>query len=270
MAKQVTQTAATEHTRQFVKFFEKLSYRHSPFKVFNDFCAVTAISISNAVNFNETREQEYLKIMGQYNAEEREIFPKMLAEIALEMQPAKGEKPRYYDVLGELFSGLELHDSWKGQFFTPQAVSNVMALVTLGANEEQIAKHGYISTLEPCIGGGANVIGLVNAMFQLGYNPCKQLVVTGYDLDARCIHMSYVQLSLIGVPAMIQRRDTLSGETYGDYWYTPSFIFDDWAGRLRFERLVKTMMKILKDFETPKEKPVEKPVTDKPAQLTLF
>ena len=275
MAKKVTTTPTTEHTRQFVKCFERLRGRHNAFNAFSDFLAVSAISISNAVNPNDEREQEYMRIINKYNGEEKDLLAEIFGCIVNEMQPAEGVKPRYYDVLGELFGGLQLHDSWKGQFFTPQNVSDMMALMTIGDSEETIARRGYISMLEPCIGGGANVIGVVNAMFQRGYNPCKQLLVIGYDLDPRCVHMSYIHLSLMGVPAMIQQRNSLSGETYSDYWFTPVFALDDWAGRLRLERLAGIMRGFIADVE--KEKAVAEittpPVVNpKPKfeQLTLF
>lgn len=275
MAKKVTRTATTEHTKQFVKCMDDLCYRHNAFTVFSDFLAMAAIGISNAVNFNDDREQEYLRIVNKYNENERALFPQMLGCIVNELQPAEGETPRYRDVLGELFHCLNLQNEWKAQFFTPQCVADFMALCTIGDFEERINRRGYVTMLEPCIGGGATVIGAVNAMFQKGYNPCKQLLVTGYDLDPRCIHMSYIQLSLMGVPAMIQQRNSLSEQTYGDYWFTPIFILDDWSGRIQLERAVDAVRKIFAETETaaeietpPEVKPVETPA--KAVQLSLF
>lgn len=145
-----------------------------------------------------------------------------------------------------------------------------MGLIAMGDFEERIERRGYVTMLEPCIGGGANIIGAVNAMFQHGYNPCKQLLVTGYDLDARCVHMSYIQLSLMGVPAMIQQRNSLSLETYGDYWVTPVFILNGWAGRLHLEQLIEFVKNFFNgDTEiTPAEPPAKVETAKK--QLTLF
>lgn len=275
MAKRISGNLATEPISQFVKCFEKVSYSHDAFKVYSDFLTMSAISISNAVNYNDAREQEYLRIIKTYEKKEQEMFPQMFACIVRALDAFTKGTPCYSDILGALFGELELFSSWKGQFFTPQAVSDMMAIVTIGDNEEQISKRGYISLNEPCIGGGANVIGVVNAMFQKGYNPCKQLLVTAYDLDPRCVHMSYIQLSLMGIPAMIQQRNTLSGQTYGDYWFTPVFVLDDWASRLRLERTVAIMRSFIAGIE--KEKAVAEIETSsvvKPApkieQLTLF
>lgn len=204
MAKKVTTSASTEHTRQFVKLFEQLRYNHNAFTVYSDFLALSAISISNAVNPNADRENEYQRIVKHYTDAEQKLLAEMFACIVAEMEPAEGATPRYHDVLGELFHNLNLQDEWKGQFFTPQDISDMMGLMAVGNYEQVIEKKGYVSILEPCIGGGSMVIGAVNAMFQKGYNPRKQLLVTAYDLDPRCVHMSYIQLSLMGIPAMIR------------------------------------------------------------------
>lgn len=76
MAKKAKVAPKTEATKNFVKKFEKLGSMHNPFTVFSDFLALSAISISNAVNFNEDREQEYLRIVKSYSKSEVELFPR--------------------------------------------------------------------------------------------------------------------------------------------------------------------------------------------------
>lgn len=246
----------------FIKRFEKLHYRNNAMTIYSDFLALSALEISNAVNPHKGRAETYQQIINHYNVEEQKLLAEMFGCIVLELDNLSKGTPHYHDVLGELFHHLNLQDEWKGQFFTPQNVSTMMGLMTIGDSEEAIKKRGYITLCEPCVGGGANVIGAVNAMFQHGYNPCKQLFVVGYDLDPRCIHMAYIQLSLMGVPAMLQQRNSLTNETFGDYWFTPVFVLDDWAGRLRLELAVDTVRKIFNgDSKTAENQPV---------QLTLF
>lgn len=190
MAKKSITAPKTPAVKDFIKHFEKLGTVHSPFNVFSDFLAVSAISLSNAVNFNNDREQEYLRIINKYNAQERALFPKMLAAVVKEMQ---NDAPRYRDVLGELFHELNLHDEWKAQFFTPQNVSDMIGLMNVEKAQEEVAKRGYVSAFEPCVGGGSMVLGLINAMFEVGLNPCKELFVTANDVDTRCVNMAYLQ-----------------------------------------------------------------------------
>lgn len=261
---------ASVEIKTLCRLFEQLRYRHDAMTVYSDFVAMAAISISNAVNFDEERENEYLRIVKKYSKGEGELFPKMFAAIVQQMQ---NDYPSYRDVLGELFMTLELGDSWKGQFFTPQCVCDLMARVTnVGLAKQTIEQRGYVTALEPCVGGGATVLGLVNAMFNEGLNPCKQLLVTAYDLDIRCVYMSYIQLSLAGIPAVIQQRNTLTNKEYSKPFYTPVYVIDRWAQRLCFKKAFEVLdnsasvaSEEVKAISPPAEIEVVQPV-----QLTLF
>ena len=45
----------------------------------------------------------------------------------------------------------------------------------------------------------------------------------GEYIDIRCVHMTYLQLSLAGVPAIVKHTNSLTRETW-DIWKTPAFI----------------------------------------------
>ena len=77
------------------------------------------------------------------------------------------------------------------------------------------------------------LLGMINAMHKIGLNHRKQIFIVANDLDERCVLMTYIQLSLAGVPAIVQQKDSISGITYGAAWYTPVFIFDGWMYKLK-------------------------------------
>ena len=56
-----------------MKAIQDIGYRHSNWQVFQDFLALSAISISNTVDWNNAskREAEYMEIIKRYNEEER-------------------------------------------------------------------------------------------------------------------------------------------------------------------------------------------------------
>ena len=61
------------HAKEFLKFLEVPSRRYSG--VFEDFCAMAAISLSNPFSIGESavrdaREQEYLRLIGKYAEKE--------------------------------------------------------------------------------------------------------------------------------------------------------------------------------------------------------
>ena len=74
-----------------------------------------AISLASAVDLRHRapREKRYLEIVGRYERDVVETFPKILGEVvsALEAEPG--------DVLGAVYGDLELHNAARGQFFTP-------------------------------------------------------------------------------------------------------------------------------------------------------
>lgn len=206
-----------------IKMFQNLFYRHSLWDVYSDFLEMSALAISNSVDLIHygDREKRYLEIVKKYTKEEGAIFPKILGELV----QALTEKTS--DVLGEMFMELELGSKWKGQFFTPYNLCLATTKLMIGDLDKVIDEKGYVSLNEPCSGGGAMVIAFAEAMREKGYNPQKQLMVICQDLDLKAVHMSYIQLSLLGIPATVCHANTLSLEVFST-WKTPFWVLGFW------------------------------------------
>lgn len=86
-----------------------------------------------------------------------------------------------------------------------------------------IEKKGYITVCEPCIGSGGMVLGAAKAMANWKMNYQTQMLVTGIDIDMKCVQMAYLQLSLLGIPAVIIHGNNLTNEVWSR-WYTPAYI----------------------------------------------
>ena len=231
-----------EHRKNFIKFLDRIAYDTSRWNVFYDFLKVSAIAISNnsdpyflatSKEVREQREQEYLKIINSYNEDTRKMLHDMFVELLLELEEHCPNN--FTDVLGELFNELKFHDHWKGQFFTPQHISDLIGRIMISSDtvNKSIEEKGFFIINEPCCGAGSMIIGALNAMHEIGLNHSKQVLVVASDIDERCVLMAYIQLSLYGVPAVIIQQNSLSMQTYGAPWYTPVFIFDDWTLRAR-------------------------------------
>ncbi len=143
------------HSKELVKLIERVSYRHASWQVFSDFIEMAAISLSNLVDWihKEKREARYLEIIRGYEKKEQEIFPKMFARLieALEYESTTNGPS---DVLGEVFHNLELHNKWKGQFFKPQNICDMMGLMVCG-DKGQAEEKDFITLNEPACGSGA-------------------------------------------------------------------------------------------------------------------
>lgn len=168
-----------------------------------------AIAIANSVDLRERepREFRYLDIVGRYRTDVIDLFPQILGELVQALEAGPG------DVLGALFHDLELHSKARGQYFTPYTLSRFMAQAVLGDPEnvkEIIAQHGFVTAMEPACGAGLMVIALAEAMRDIGHNYQRHLHVTAIDIDPRTIHMAYVQLSLLHIPAHFMVGNALS------------------------------------------------------------
>ena len=194
-------------------------------EVFRDWMECCAISISNTCDLEqqETREAVYMGHAGRYGKENMVCFAQALAKV---IEAFEGPED---DVLGKIFMGLEFGEKQKGQFFTPYHVSRLMAGITLEDGElaRIVAEKGFVTLSEPACGSGGMVVAYAAAMRAAGLNPQQQLHVTGVDVDLTAIHMAYVQISLLGIPAVLLHGNTLSLETRST-WRTPFHMLYGW------------------------------------------
>lgn len=284
MAKKKSATqpvALSNYRKEFVSLLNQFSgYGYSRFNVFSDFLHLAAISIANScaeynlVNKPETileREETYKRIIAKYKPELHDVFAKMLAAITMELTTYP---PRHLtDVLGEIFHALDFQDEWKAQCFTPQGLSDLMGRIQFNDAakvQSLIEAKGYVTVNDSACGGGALYLGAANGLQALGFNPQKQMLVVGNDLDERCVHMSFIQLSLYGIPAIILRQNTLTLEIFDEPWITPMFILDGWIFKAR--KFFKDEPQVEVEPVKPTPPPVIEPqVEDLPlGQLSLF
>ena len=48
-----------------------------------------------------------------------------------------------------------------------------------------------------------------------------KMLAVATDIDLKCVHMAYIQLSLYGIPAVVIHGNTLTVEEWA-YWFTPA------------------------------------------------
>lgn len=216
------------HRKNLIKLIEANGHRHGHWQVFSDFVEMAAISISNAVDLarHAGREARYLEIVRKYEREEVERFPRMLGELVAELECAPA------DVLGSVFMEMDLGSKWHGQFFTPYHLCRLMAGMMVDDHMRGlIDARGFIRANEPACGGGAMVIALAEEMYAAKINYQQHLHVVAQDLDLKAVHMAYVQLSLLHIPAVVIHGNTLALEERS-HWLTPAHIMGGWEWKL--------------------------------------
>ncbi|TCQ74747.1 N-6 DNA methylase [Ochrobactrum sp. BH3] len=220
-----------------MKLFETFRYKHDLYGVFSDWCECAAIAMSNAADLTrfEKREARYLEIVRKYEKPELLIFTDIMGEVTLAME----EKPQ--DVLGTVFHALELHNTARGQFFTPYSICSMMARMTMGTRDElqqKLHERGFICAQEPAVGAGAMVIALAEAIRDMEINYQQCLHVTAIDIDPRAVHMSYIQFTLMHIPAVVLQGNSLS-MVFQEQWHTLAHVMGNWSRKLAQSELAK-------------------------------
>lgn len=226
MAKIANATGSDAALSVFKQTFRQLApYRHR-YEVFRDFVTMAACSLHNGLHKDEAREEEYLRIIGQYKPDDQQAFPKLMAQLVA----ALDEEPR--DILGPLYMELEIANKDAGQFFTPPELSELMAQMTFAQELDKLDTQPFITAGEPAAGAGGMILALVKVMITAGHNPAEKLWVQAIDVDRMAALMCYIQLSLWNVPAEVIVGNTLSWDIR-EVWYTPAHHLGLWKYRLR-------------------------------------
>jgi type I restriction-modification system DNA methylase subunit len=217
-----------------IKLISKATYKVGIHELLSDVFECSAIAISNKFDFRnyDSREEKYKAIMNKYDLETRKLICEIFAKIymLLSNQISVG----FNDYLGELYMRSETSSSKAGQFFTPYCVSKMCAETSIDQKtiDECIEKDKILTMHEPTVGAGGMVLALADVLYnKYHFNIARNLFIECGDIDIRCVHMTYLQLALAGIPAVIYHRDGLTLETW-DRWVTPAYI-------MQYPRFVK-------------------------------
>lgn len=259
-----------EDEREFIKIFDSLCYGQSRFQVWADFVHMFALSIVNAVDkvHFEEREKQYLRIVKPYKKEQMEGFAQLARTTVLAL-----EKNPNQDFLGELYMRCDLGNEHTGQFFTPYHICEFMAKIIVDGQsnaEDDIEKHGYTALCDPCIGGGAMMIGAAQALRDKGINYQQQAIFVGQDIDYTVAMMAYIQLSLLGCPGYVVVGNSLTepmtghvlfGEGTDRTYYMPMFFSE----RMEMLRKAELMRRLFHSVCSTDKAAIEEPPQEQPA-----
>ncbi len=252
----------------FLSKLQSLSHSHSSHRIFSDWLEIGAIALHQLPYQSgelakdaafERLEQHYMEAIKPYARDELTVFAELLSLALAEHHAGYG------DFLGEIAGEAELLSKRGGQFFTPYHLCRAMAKMTLGDIAAQIKAKGIITLAEPAVGAGALVIASAEEVASQGIDPRAHLQFDCTDISRDAFNMAYIQLSALGLQAVVRHGNTLSNE----YWEsrpTPQFrLFHQWLARQqRSQRLVQAVRSLFQET-TPSEDceiaPVPEPST---------
>jgi hypothetical protein len=223
-----------KHRKRFIKAFESLAHHRERHDVLADFldmavCAIRKTTVPPGPAADAIEDQ-YMAVVKRNVPEDVRKMPELLGITALAVQEGG------CDFLGQVVGDLELINGHMGQFFTPYAVSRMIAEMTLQDAGELIREKGFVTVAEPASGAGGMIIAAADVIEKQGFDIGRQLYVDATDISPMCFKMTYLQASLRGIPATIRRGNTLSRETF-EVARTPAFlsfylthreVFDAW------------------------------------------
>lgn len=210
------------------KMLDSIAPSRHRYDVFRDFVEIFALSIRNSVDRAgwQEREDRYLQVIKPYSRDELDQFAEVFALVTMELEAEPS------DILGRLYMEMEISSDSMGQFFTPYDMAKLIAGLTVQDLVERVESSGFARLYEPACGAGAFLIASTQALRAQGISYQSQLHVTAEDLSVVSVHMAYIHLSLLHVPAVVHHRNTLTMETF-DTWRTPAHVIGLWEYRLR-------------------------------------
>ena len=216
---------------EIIKFIDSAPYRINKSQFISDVLECGAIAISNAVDFIEKdkREERYLEIINKYEPKERELLAETFGKIYALLASVVYDDGKFNDYLGEIFMRCNQGNKNTGQFFTPYHISHFMAEIAIFDDKEKLSNalenDGILTLCDPCSGGGGMMVAALDVLKnEYNVNYARNCFIECSDIDIRCVHMTYLQLALAGVPAIVKHQNSLSRELWS-VWKTPAFIF---------------------------------------------
>lgn len=211
--------------KEIIKLIDSACVMHDKDRFVSDLFCCMAVSISNLVDLTQydEREEQYKQIINRYAKNEQQAMSEICGKLFMLLSSVVYDNGAFNDYLGELFMTCFMGNKHMGQFFTPYHVSKLCAKLSIGTPNKS---DGKILTInDPCCGSGGMVLAAMDVLkndFDINY--AMDCFVDCSDIDLRCVHMTYLQLSLAGVPAIVKHQDSLTRKLYS-VWKTPAFVF---------------------------------------------
>lgn len=246
---------ASLRVAQFVKALNCIDGSKRRGEVFSDLCELAYCALAKVaaptVNDRDNFERQYMEVVARYqNKDDIRKMPELLA-ISYDAINAGG-----IDFLGSVAGELATLDAKLGQFFTPYAVSRMMAEIILQDAGEVIDKNGFITIQEPAVGAGGMLLAAADVIEDMGYSPERHMWIEATELSRTTYYMGFIQINMRGIAGRVICGNSLSLEIYTSAYTAAAPVFISHNGH-PFDKIPKC--------------PVIKPsIVGQPSQLSLF
>lgn len=180
-------------------------HRREVYRDFIDYCALN-ISVQTD-HVHQERKTSLDKLLKRYKEEERIRVCTHISGTSLITVVRNVEGGIYEDLLGSTYCEFGADNRALKQDFTPQDVARLLAKITTIGNHYELPSEGFFTLNDPNSGSGILLLAAVEEAIRNGLNPSEQLVIQASDCDIACAQMTYIHLSLYGIPAVVVQGD---------------------------------------------------------------
>lgn len=180
-------------------------------ETFSEFCRTSRMCFQQVQHFDRKREEEIIQM--QKASKNPNGYAEALSILVNALEYRTG------DFLGEWAGLNNCLNGESGQVFTPYNISKLMAEIAL--NDAKVQEKA-ISINEPTCGSGCMVIASFEVLRDKGFSP-KDFYIVAQDIDIHCVDMTFIQCTLLDIPAVIFQGDTLTNKIWGQF-PTMSFV----------------------------------------------
>lgn len=204
--------------------------RISRAQTFSDFLAYCALLASSRIDpiHRKDRMEQLQKLKGSYHDAEWQAFHQTFCS-ACDTARRNVDRGCYEDLFADAYVELGVCSRTLKQDFTPKDIATLMARITTREGIK-LPETGYFTLSDHACGSGILLLAEAERIAQCGFNPAMQLVVQAADLDIRCFHMTYLNLTLSGIPAVVIHGNTITLQEFSR-WYTPAYLLGKWVWR---------------------------------------
>ena len=162
--------------------------------------------------------------MEKHGKENEAAFAQLFSAVAQKLEVTRT------DFLGEVMTLMDATNKSTSQFLTPVCISRMMGRMTFERAEKPVPGE-IVNLSDPCCGAGVLLIEGANAFMENGGRQ-GDILIRAEDLDFNAFNICYVQLSLLGFPAIVTLMDSISREVFEGPWYTPGYFIHAMPMRL--------------------------------------
>jgi type I restriction-modification system DNA methylase subunit len=203
-----------EYQKEFKKLLEDMAHGSIHTRdIFDDFLFMASTALRQAVHVFKTgaMDQELESSLHVLKSRYKcpNDFGKAFGCLVMALEQDQ------HDFLGEFYGAIEATNEKTGQFFTPSALSEACALMAFTEADYRacLARGERYSICEPAVGAGSMAIEAAKLLRQWKAHP-STYYIDATDIDLRCVRMTYIQFTLLHIPAFVRHGNTLSLEQW--------------------------------------------------------